>query len=207
MHSFSAAQQARSNVGKTRDNRLKTPQSQFYHVPIPRTNPATSTMVRQNFGGIQAAATAPQAGYPFVQAAQPKQRQGFDLLATMRNLSGNQNRLDVASANAMQQQMQNPAQSMLSQLPSLQPGMPQDLQSLIGIGQRQQRAARERNASGMNKFLTTKPVEAQLGRATLASQIGVAQANLLRQMENMWQEYGLAQGQSRLGKMSLLGRQ
>ena len=96
--------------------------------------------------------------------------------------------------------MPNAAQRAFAGMPTLQQSQtPGSLEAALGLGGRAQQVARERNLQAQNEFVSTVPVESQMNRSILAGQVGTAHADLLRQMQDLQQRYGLAQQGQRFG--------
>lgn len=141
-----------------------------YTVPIPRNNPVADFYVNPAGHAVE--------GQP---GAQDRNVADFSRLQSYKTLG-------------------NAGQKMFRGMPMLQQSQtPGSLESALGLGQRQQQLGRERNLQAQNEFISTVPVESQMDRSILASQVGTAHADLLRQMQDLQQRHGLAQQGQRFG--------
>lgn len=96
----------------------------------------------------------------------------------------------------VQSGVQNPAKLMYHDIGALgQMSTPSDRQANMALGQRWQNTARAHNLQNMNVTLSTAPLDEQLNRYIMAAMAGVDQVGLLRQQQNLGDQYGLAQMQ------------
>ena len=157
-----------------------------YFIPIPRTNPVSDVSIYgagpQQHLGIN----------PLLPVDYTQQQQALGQPGPMP--------LNAFAKQVVQSHVPNPAQRMYGALPTLNQQAGPERPAMMDLGSRRQAEGQERNLQAMNRFLTTKPLEKQLERSTLAAQVGVANADLLRQMEKMWADYGFAKQQQEFAK-------